>query len=173
MKTLIAGLGFVLVAASASAQAGNPIGAALTTEAKTNETNMTGAAEAMPAEKFAYKPTPDQNSFAQLIFHAADANFRLCSMMSGDKAPEASVKADGAKQALIDQMKQSFAFCYQAFDKIDAAKLGTQVKFGNRDVSIAWVALHTALDWGDHYSQVATMLRLNGITPPSAQRRPR
>jgi hypothetical protein len=70
-------------------------------------------------------------------------------------------------------MKQSFAYCYKAFDKVDASTLGTQVKFGNRDVSIAWVLLHTALDWGDHYSQVATMLRLNGITPPSAVRRPR
>src|SRR3954463_245079 len=173
MRTFITGLGFVLVAASGYAQSGNPIAGALATEAKTNETNMTGAAEAMPAEKYAYKPTPDQNSFGQLIFHAADANYRLCSMMSGDKAPDASVKADAAKQALIDQMKASFAYCYQAFDKFDAAKLGTQVKFGNRDVPIAWVVLHTALDWGDHYAQVATMLRLNGITPPSAVRRPR
>ncbi len=118
----------------------NPIAGALATEAKTNETNMTGAAEAMPAEKYGYKPTPDQSSFGQLIFHAADANFRLCSMMSGDKAPEATIKADGAKQALIDQMKESFAYCYKAFDKVDASKLGTQVKFGNRDVPIAWVA---------------------------------
>src|SRR4051812_15045000 len=112
MKTLMAGIGFVLVAASAHAQSGNPIAGALATEAKTNETNMTGAAEAMPAEKYSYKPTPEQNSFGQLIFHAADANYRLCAMMSGDKAPEAAVKADGAKQALIDQMKASFAYCY-------------------------------------------------------------
>ena len=172
MRTAAAALGALLMAAPAFAQA-NPIAGALATEAKTNETNMTGAAEAMPAEKYAYKPTPGQNSFGQLIFHAADANYRLCSMMSGDKAPEAAVKADGAKQALIDQMKQSFTYCYAAFDKVDASKLATEVKFGNRDVSIAWVVLHTALDWGDHYSQVATMLRLNGITPPAAVRRPR
>jgi len=172
MRGALAGVTVLLMASSALAQ-DNAIARALATEAKTNETNMTSAAEAMPAEKFSYKPTPDQNSFGQLIFHAADANYRLCSMMSGDKAPEAAVKADGAKEALIDQMKQSFAFCYGAFDKVDASKLATQVKFGNRDVSIAWVALHTALDWGDHYSQVATMLRLNGITPPAAQRRPR
>jgi uncharacterized damage-inducible protein DinB len=172
MRTVVAALGAVLMAAPVFAQR-NPIAGALATEAKTNETNMTGAAEAMPADKYAYKPTPEQSSFGQLIFHAADANYRLCSMMSGGKAPEAAIKADGAKQALIDQMKESFAYCYKAFDKVDASTLGTQVKFGNRDVSIAWVLLHTALDWGDHYSQVATMLRLNGITPPSAVRRPR
>lgn len=174
MKTLIVAMGFVVVVAvSAHAQQGNPIAGALATEARTNETNMTSAAEAMPAEKYGFKPTPDQSSFGQLIFHAADANYRLCAMMSGDKAPDAPVKADGPKQALIDQMTQSFAYCNKAFEKVDAAKLATTVKFGARDVSVAWVVLHTALDWGDHYSQVATMLRLNGMTPPSAQRRPR
>jgi hypothetical protein len=168
----MAALGAFLMAAPVFAQA-NPIAGALATEAKTNENNMTSAAEAMPPDKYGYKPTPEQNSFGQLIFHAADANYRLCSMMSGATAPEAKVKADGPKDALIDQMKQSFAYCYAAFDKVDPSKLATQVKFGNREVSVAWVALHTALDWGDHYSQVATMLRLNGITPPAAVRRPR
>jgi uncharacterized damage-inducible protein DinB len=172
MKTLTAVLGAMLVAASASAQ-GNAVAQALTTEAKSNETNMVSAAEAMPPEKYGYKPTPQQSSFGDLMYHAAVANNTLCGIMSGEKAPDASVKADGAKQALIDQMKASFAFCYKAFDKVDAARLGEQVHFMNRDVSLAWVVLHTALDWGDHYSQVATMLRLNGIIPPSAQRRGR
>lgn len=170
MRRVLAAVGALLVAAPVFAQS-NPVAGALATEAKTNENNMTSAAEAMPAEKYGYKPTPEQSSFGQLIFHAADANYRLCSMMSGAAAPEAKVKADGPKDALIDQMKQSFVYCYGAFDKVDASTLATQVKFGNRDVTVAWVLLHTALDWGDHYSQVATMLRLNGITPPSAVRR--
>ncbi len=172
MKTTIAALGVVLLTAPAFAQ-GNPVAQALATEAKSNEANMVSAAEAMPAEKYGYKPTPQQNSFGDLIYHAAVANNLLCGIMSGEKAPEATVKADGAKQALIDQMKASFAFCYRAFDKVDASRLGEQVHFMNRDVSLAWVAFHTALDWGDHYAQVATMLRLNGIVPPSAQRRTR
>jgi hypothetical protein len=172
MKTLMAVLGILLVAPAASAQE-NAVAQALATEAKLNETNMVSAAEALPAEKYGYKPTPQQNSFGDLIYHAAVANNTLCGIMSGEKAPEASVKADGPKDALIDQMKASFAFCYKAFGQVDASKLGTQVKFVNRDVSMAWVVLHTALDWGDHYSQVATMLRLNGIIPPSAQRRTR
>jgi len=172
MKTLIAVLGTLLLAATAAAQ-GNAIAQALATEAKTNETNMVSAAEAMPAEKYGFKPTPQQNSFGELIYHAAVANNLLCGLMSGEKAPEAPVQGDGPKAALVDQMKASFAFCYKAFDKVDAARLGESVRFMTRDVSLAWVALHTALDWGDHYAQVATMLRLNGIIPPSAQRRAR
>ena len=54
---------------------------------------------------------------------------------------------------------------------VDASKLGDDVQVYGRTVTKAWVLFHMALDWGDHYSQAATMLRLNGITPPSAQRR--
>ena len=172
MKMLMIVLGSLLITVPAAAQS-NPVAQALTTEAKSNETNMVSAAEAMPAEKYAFKPTPQQNSFGELIYHAAVANNLLCGIMAGEKAPEATAKADGEKQALIDQMKASFAFCYKAFDKVDASRLGEQVQFMNRDVTLAWVAFHTALDWGDHYAQVATALRLNGITPPSAQRRSR
>ncbi|HTK29456.1 MAG TPA: DinB family protein [Vicinamibacterales bacterium] len=174
MRTVTAVVGALLVAASASAQTStNAVAVALAAEAKSNETNMVGAAEAMPAEKYGYKPTPQQNSFGDLIYHAALANNLLCGIMSGEKAPDLATKADGPKQGLIDQMKASFAFCSQAFDKVNASRLGEQVHFMNRDVSLAWVVVHTSLDWGDHYSQAAMMLRLNGITPPSAQRRTR
>ena len=71
----------------------------------------------------------------------------------------------------MDQLKESFAYCDRAFQKIDASVLGDQVQVLGRTTTKAWVLFHMALDWGDHYSQAATMLRLNGITPPSAQRR--
>ncbi len=159
----------LLVARTARAQDDNAVGQALATEAQGNERNMVGAAEAMPAEKYGFKF--ETNTFGDLIHHAAMANNLLCSMMVGDKAPETPVKADGEKQALIDQMKKSFAYCHDVFPKVTAARLGEKAKFMNRDVTVAWVVLHTALDWGDHYAQVARMLRANGITPPSAQRR--
>jgi uncharacterized damage-inducible protein DinB len=169
LTTFVAGL--ILVAGSASAQT-NPIADAITTEAHSNATNMIGAAEAMPAEKYVYKPSAEQISFADLIYHAAVANHALCGALSGEKPPELTVKASGTKQALVDQMKQSFAFCDKAFATIDSAKMGEQVQMMGRSVTKAWVVVHLALDYGDHYSQAAMMLRSNGIVPPSSQRRP-
>ena len=169
LTTLAAGL--LLIAGPASAQT-NPIADAIAAEAHSNATNMIGAAEAMPAEKYVYKPSPQQISFADLIYHAALANHALCSAIGGEKAPELTVKASGTKQALVDQMKASFAFCDKAFAAIDPAKLGEQVQMMGRSVTKAWVIVHLALDYGDHYSQAAMMLRSNGIVPPSSQRRP-
>ncbi len=163
-------IGLVLIAGSASAQT-NPIADAIATEAHSNATNMISAAEAMPAEKYVYKPSEQQISFADLIYHAAVANHTLCGALSGEKAPELTVKASGTKEALVDQMKQSFAFCDKAFATIDSAKMGEQVQMMGRSVTKAWVLVHLALDYGDHYSQAAMMLRSNGIVPPSSQRR--
>jgi uncharacterized damage-inducible protein DinB len=169
LTTIAAGL--MLIAAGASAQTTNPVAEAIATEAHSNANNMISAAEAMPAEKYVYKPSPQQISFADLIYHAAMANHLLCSAISGEKAPETAVKATGTKDALVEQMKQSFAFCDKAFATIDTAKLGDQVQMMGRSVSKAWVIVHLALDYGDHYSQAAMMLRSNGIVPPSSQRR--
>ena len=154
------------------AQPGNPVSQAVATEGHTNEGNMVGAAEAMPAEKYGYKPTEQQISFGDLVYHAAVANYTLCGIVAGEKAPDTPVKANGAKPALIDQMKQSFAYCYKALDQLDATTLGKQEALFGRTVTRAWVLFHLTLDWGDHYSQAAMMLRLNGIVPPSAQKRP-
>jgi uncharacterized damage-inducible protein DinB len=163
--------GLILAAGSASAQQSNPIAEAITTEAHSNANNMISAAEAMPAEKYVYKPSEQQISFADLIYHAAVANHTLCGAISGEKPAELAVKASGTKQALIDQMKESFAFCDKAFTTIDPAKIGDQVQMMGRSVTKAWVLIHLALDYGDHYSQAAMMLRANGIVPPSSQRR--
>lgn len=172
LKTMTAALAALLVAGSAAAQQANPLAQALATEMQGNERNMVGAAEAMPPDKYSFKPTPPQVSFGDLVYHAAVANYTLCGIIAGEKAPEPGVKADGQKAALVDQMKQSFAYCDKSFAKIDNATLGEEIPLFNRKVTRAWVLFHLALDWGDHYSQAAMMLRLNGITPPSSQRRP-
>ncbi len=168
-KVLPAVAAVLLVAGTAHAQEADPMAQALATEAQGNERNMVSAAEAMPPDKFAFKF--ETNTFGDIIYHAASANNLLCSMMVGEKAPETPVKGDGDKAALIDQMKKSFAYCNSIFPKVTTARLGEKATFMNRDVTVAWVVLHTALDWGDHYAQVARMLRANGIVPPSSQRR--
>ena len=174
MRSVVMALaGAVLMAAApARAQEGNALAQAVATEAHSNETNMVSAAEAMPADKYGFKATPPQISFGDLIHHAAQANNLLCSLLAGEKAPETSVPATGSKDALVAQMKASFAFCDAAFKKIDPATLADEVPMFGRKMTKAWVIVHMALDWGDHYSQAAMMLRLNGIVPPSSQRRP-
>jgi len=136
------------------------------------EKNLVGAAETMPAGKFGTKPTDKQMSFGELLLHVARSNDLLCSSISGQKAPEtARLLATSGKDALLAALKQSFAFCRAVLAATDDSKLGEEVPFfGGRTITRAAAMLSLAADWGDHYSLVATELRVAGLLPPSAQR---
>src|SRR5712671_660665 len=49
--------------------------------------NLAEAAENMPADEYAFKPTPQVRSFGELIGHVATANFFFCSQAKGEKPP--------------------------------------------------------------------------------------
>jgi hypothetical protein len=49
------------------------------TDSRTSgDTNLVAAVEEMPADKFGYKPTPQQMSFANLVLHMTESNNYLC-----------------------------------------------------------------------------------------------
>jgi uncharacterized damage-inducible protein DinB len=132
---------------------------------------MIAAAEAMPADKYSYKPTPDQMSFAHLVLHIAGTNNFLCSSISGSPAPaDDKLTETDSKEKLIASMKASFDYCSTALAKADDSKLAEQVPFfGNGKISRAGAMIVLSSAFADHYGMEAMYLRLNGITPPTAQ----
>jgi len=163
------------VAARAQGEpAANPVSASLRQSLTRYARNMVAAADAMPADKFSYHPTPDQMSYAHLIMHVAQSNTLLCSAISGTPAADLGQLADtDAKDKLVAAIKASFDYCSTALASVDDSKLGEQVKlFGTRTASRAQAMMTLAMDWADHYSAQAAYLRMNGILPPSVQGRP-
>lgn len=135
--------------------------------------NLKGAAEAMPAEKYGFKPTPQQMTFGEIVHHVAASNIHLCANLSGlpapaDKLPEATAP----KAELVEAMQKSLDFCTQAVGQVDESKLGDEVPFfGTRKATRAMVLLAVTGDLFDHYSAMAIYLRLNGLLPPTARQR--
>src|SRR5881392_706154 len=118
---------------------------------------LIAAAEAMPADKYTYRPTPAQMSFAQIQVHLAnEGNDLLCGKVAGVTAPARATAADSTlgKDALVARLKETFTFCEQAFAKLDDSKLNTPIQlFGPRPFSMAAAMFITVGDWADHYSQ--------------------
>lgn len=134
--------------------------------------NMIGAAEAMPADKYDYKPTPGQITFAHLVGHIAQSNMGLCARISGSPAPQQPPVADtDGKDKLVAAIKASFDYCTEVLAKADDSNLGANVGTAQRPVTKAATMITLAGDWYDHYSAQAAYLRMNGILPPSAQPR--
>jgi hypothetical protein len=134
--------------------------------------NLVAAAEGMPADKYGYRPTPAQMSFAKIVVHLAEGNDYLCGTIAGVKAPErAKVDSADSKDKLVARLRETFGFCETALAKLDDSNLAEQLPFfGGRPASRASVILVTVGDWADHYSQAANYLRLNGQLPPTAKR---
>lgn len=135
--------------------------------------NMTAAAESMPADKYDYKPTPQQMSYAHLIAHIATSNEFMCSKISGTPAPEHGKISDtDGKDKLVAAVHASFDYCSSSLAKVDDSNLGEELTlFGNRQFTKAAAMMILSGDWFDHYSAQAMYLRLNGVLPPTAQPR--
>ena len=161
-------------AAPAAAPAGpvkDPVTASLRMLMPRQQKNILAAIDAMPADKFSYKPTPDQMSFAHLVVHIAESNNGLCAKVADVPAPKVDeLKETDSKEKLLAAAKASFDFCSEALSKMDDSKMGDSVElFGGRQFPRAMGALGMASGWADHYGAAAMYLRLNGILPPSAQ----
>jgi hypothetical protein len=149
----------------------NPVSDALRFGLTRSAKNMTAAAEAMPADKFSFKPTPDQMSFAHLAIHIADSNNLFCSKISGVPAGEGPKLAEtDSKDKLVAAVKQSFDFCSSSLAKVDDSHLSDSIPlFNGRSFSRAAAMFILAGSWADHYSAQSMYLRLNGVLPPTAE----
>jgi uncharacterized damage-inducible protein DinB len=154
----------------------SPVSDALRTSWASASKNLVGAAELMPADKYAFHPTAAQMTFGELVVHVAQTNFALCSGVSGTPAPVTmadlqKMTANDTKDALVQSVRRSFDYCREALAKVDDSRLSDQVTMFGRDTgqSRGGAIVALAADWADHYSTAAAYLRLNGILPPSAQ----
>lgn len=132
---------------------------------------IVAAAEEMPADKYSYHPTPDQWSFGKITSHTAASGAAVCGMLSAGPPPVASkiTEAD-PKDAQVAALKASFAFCDRALADLKDSQLGDTITyFRGEKKPRARALFELTNDVEDHYSQLAGYLRLNGLTPPSAQ----
>ena len=150
----------------------DPVSSALRDILPNRQKNTIAAVEAMPADKFSYKPTADQMTFGHLVAHMIEANNVLCSKTAGVPAPKAEeVKDTDSKDKLVAALKKSFDFCSDAVAKMDDSKLGELTEgFGGRQVTRAWFSLVLAANLADHYAEASLYLRLNNVLPPTAKK---
>src|SRR5258708_19189865 len=96
----------------------NPVSGFVKAGVARYEKNMVAAAEAMPAEKYVFKPSPEMNSFGHLMMHIAQTNNTVCAKISGQTAPDVKIAETDGEDQLVGGMKDSFAFCTAALAKV-------------------------------------------------------
>ena len=162
----------LIVAVGASAGAQQPAARSAVGDIRAHWTNLSGyvlqSAMDVPDTKYGFKPSPDVRSFGELFGHVAGAQSMFCAMALGEKPPaEDAVKAT-TKAALIDALKQSNAYCDRAYSQTDATASGLVDVFGEQHSKMYALMMNATHD-AEHYGNLVTYLRMNGIVPPSSR----
>jgi uncharacterized damage-inducible protein DinB len=132
---------------------------------------ITQAAEDMPEAKYSYKPTPDVRTFGELVAHVAGSQYMFCAAAVGDsaRAEDDIEKSKTSKADLVAAMRASNEYCARAYRQTDDASARTLKMFGQERTRL-YVLMQNATHDAEHYGNIVTYLRLNGMVPPSSKR---
>ncbi len=128
--------------------------------------NLEASADAMPAEKFSFRLTDGQMTFAEWLNHSTQRNYSDCAVLKSEPVSEKEKQAASLKEKgeVSRALKDSFAYC------ADALKTMTDEKAVSSDrVSNAF--LHLVVHNNEIYGNIVGYLRVSGIVPPSTASR--
>ena len=141
------------------------------------EQMVSGAAEAMPEEKYTFAPTNGEfkgvRTFAQMAKHVAVVNFMNAAALLGETTPiDVGENENGAdsirtKAQILEFLKNSFAYLRKATETLDETNLMMPTKdpwSGTQVPKLMFVTTGISHPW-EMYGQMAIYLRMNGIDP--------
>lgn len=129
-------------------------------------------ADAMPDDKFGYKPTPAQRSYGEQIMHVVQANSSLTMLGGRTPAPAINMKAT-TKAEVMTAVRQSFSFGEALLKEFSDQQLNERVMpppFMGPSASRLRLIYGAMQHTYDIYGQMVVYLRLNGIVPPASRR---
>ena len=137
-------------------------------------TDIIDVAEAMPEEKYAYKPTPEISTFRDQLVHVTGITQRFIDSAKGTKSESGQPHKAMTKAEVIALLKQTLQTGQEMLGSLTDAQLLEQVQFpfGNRMVTRFTFWLGPIYQFRNHHGQLVVYLRLNGIVPPTTARRP-
>ena len=134
------------------------------------EKKLTALAEAMPAEKFAWRPAEKVRSVGEVFMHVAGGNYFLPTFW-GVKVPEGIKPREfepsgGDKAKVLSTMKASFEHVRSAIKNAPEADLGKMIKLFGEDATMRQAMMVAANHAHEHLGQSIAYARMNGVAPP-------
>ncbi len=128
------------------------------------------AAEKMPEENYSFKPSPESQSFGDLMAHTANSAMGACSGFTGERK-RAGADSTASKADLVAVLGAAMAECDKAYGSLTDAK-ATEMIAGRRGSRSRLGTLYRNTIHIEHeYAQIAVHMRLKGIVPPSSEGR--
>lgn len=134
------------------------------------EDKFTRLAEAIPAEKYSWRPAPDVRSFAEVFLHVSAANYNLYKLVG--TPPPAGVDVKSLEKSTTDKakvvatLKDSYTHAKQAIKAMPDVDLEKSMDwFGGKNTErgiLLFIVRHGA----EHLGQSIAYARFVGVVPP-------
>lgn len=131
---------------------------------------LVALAEAMPADKFGWRPGQGVRSVGEVFAHVSGGNYFLTTFW-GAKVPagvdpRSFEKEGGDKARTIDTLKKSFDYVKQQVQALPEADLDRKIKLFGQDATVRDAMLTLASHAHEHLGQSIAYARMNNVTPP-------
>ncbi len=132
-------------------------------------------AEAIPEEKYGYRPAANVRSVGEVLVHIANGNREFLTAMKGATRDDMrklfqeqaeKEKNLTAKAAIIAEMKASWDDVHRALEAENEASLKKPVPTFGKEATVQRVWIETVGHVAEHLGQLIAYARANGITPP-------
>lgn len=133
------------------------------------EKKVNGLAQAVPADKYSWRPGEGVRSISEVFMHIAGANY-LFPSMAGIKPPEGidrnMEKTVTEKSKVQAALKQSFEHARKAAQGLSDPDMAKEIKFFGRPSTVEALLFIMANHMHEHLGQSIAYARVNGVVPP-------
>jgi len=139
-------------------------------EAMIQESEFVRLAEAIPADKYTWRPSTDVRTIAEVFLHASAANYNLYRLV-GTPTP-ASVGTKTLEQSTTDKakviatLKASYAHAKAAIRSMPDADLEKTLDWNGGKITERGVLLYIVQHIAQHLGQQIAYARSIGVVPP-------
>jgi uncharacterized damage-inducible protein DinB len=127
--------------------------------------------DAMPADDYGFRPTPEIRSFAEQMLHLATDNYGFACYASGKSNPNGDSSLEktitATKEATTRAVLDSYDFMISTLQNMTATQMSEKLKRKNgTEISRAGVFGKGFEHQTHHRGQTTIYLRLEGVKPP-------
>jgi uncharacterized damage-inducible protein DinB len=131
---------------------------------------LVSLAEAIPADKYGWRPAPGVRSTSELIMHIAQSNYYLLSVTGPKMPPELASndveKRIVSKPEVVSYLRRSLAAVKTARAQLKPGDLHRKVKIVGETADVDGMYLRIICHDNEHLGQLIAYARMNGVVPP-------
>jgi len=127
-------------------------------------------ADAIPADKYGWRPAPGVRSVSEVIMHIAQSNYYLLSVTGPAMPPE--LESNDVEKKIVSK-PEVMAYLRRSLDAVKTARaqlkpgdLQRHVKIYGETVNVDGMYLRILCHDNEHMGQLIAYARTNGIVPP-------